>query len=208
MGDERYLREICEKKRETSHRSNRWNSHRVCVLGDIFVLFLCKIENPLFFTFTKDSRFYIGKARKYHPKRTPYGCSSDLTYAMFREFLCANLSGITSITHSLWKNYSRSILEHFHSTKKVFYLFSTKNYWDGVTTYLLERDIWMRFNCRSTLTEIWIVTAGNQWYIFFISSCRFAHTAHRLRHKNLKHFLKKIPTKKINSEDFYILQKS
>ena len=36
--------------------------------GDIFVLFLYKNENPLFFTFTKDSRFYKGKARKYLQK--------------------------------------------------------------------------------------------------------------------------------------------
>ena len=33
------------------------------------MLLRCKFENPLFFTFIKDSRFYIAKAQKYPQKQ-------------------------------------------------------------------------------------------------------------------------------------------
>ena len=123
-----WIRERSTLKDSTKSIKNKYRLIRAAWkfevgFGDIFVLLLCKIENPLFYTFTKDSRFYIVKARKYRPKRTPYGCSSDLTYAMFREFLSANLSGITSISHSLWKNYTSSILERL---KHVFSIFKKK----------------------------------------------------------------------------------
>ena len=110
-----------------SHRSNRWNSHRVCVFGRHFRQRLL---------------IYNAKRMQLRSPKHDFSRSIDLIYAIFRENACANLFGITSITHSLWKNYSRSILEvseHFFS---VVNFFSSKNVWGGVTTCLWEREIW------------------------------------------------------------------
>ena len=65
------------------------------VFGDIFVLFLYKIENPLFFTFTKDSRFYNWKARKYLQKPLQIFTRHELIESFFE---APNLIPSTEIT--------------------------------------------------------------------------------------------------------------
>ena len=59
------------------------------------MFFRCKIENPLFYTFTKDSRFYNGKARKYrqnaHPMRTREQLMGSVSRFSFRKSLQDNV---------------------------------------------------------------------------------------------------------------------
>ena len=50
------------------------------------MLFSCKIENPLFFTFTKDSRFYNRKARKCPQKRVQIFTRHELIDTFFEAF--------------------------------------------------------------------------------------------------------------------------
>ena len=76
-----------------------WNFE--VVFGDIFMLFSCKIENPLFFTFTKDSRFYNWKARKCPQKRVQIFTRHELinTFFELRDLIPSTAIGKTSIVY-------------------------------------------------------------------------------------------------------------
>ena len=78
------------------------------------------------------------------PKTHTNFFSSDLTYAIFFEIPSANLSGITFIRHSLWKNYTSSGLEVLKHIFWIFHFFSSKNYgfvWSPISGSEISRPV-------------------------------------------------------------------
>ena len=73
------------------------------------------------------------------PKRD-FSRSIELTYSIYHRFLCGNLFERTFFSHILWENYTGSDLEWLKHVFSVGDFFSSKNVWDGVITYLWERE--------------------------------------------------------------------
>ena len=109
------------------------------------MLLLCKIENPLFYTFTKDSRFYIVKARKCPQKRLQIFTRHELIEYFFLKLLTSNPSpaiGILSLVYG--KIAQTSTGERFRALFRSSKIFVNKNFRDRVVTYLWERGIGLR----------------------------------------------------------------
>ena len=95
--------------------------------GDIFVHLRCKFENPLFFTFTKDSRFYNVKARKYRQNPLQIFTRHELI-DFFGSCEPDSFNVDRSRIHSLWENWRNCICKRIKHQNNFLKIFGNKNF--------------------------------------------------------------------------------